>query len=311
VINFHDWPLDRRSAPAEYDGPVAADFASCLRIVRSLVKPERDALIGRNPMATRRGEAWWRYAGEAKNMYIAIKDMGRVVVRTRVSNTDAVALVDCRQVLSDQIVVFAFDSLSAFALLQSFAHGVWTLANASSMRTDIRYTPTDCFETFARPPTSTVAWKLLEDIGARYDTHRREVMLANQEGLTKTYNRFHSHGEKSVFVRKLRTLHVEMDEAVKQAYGWDDLSLDHGFHETKQGPRYTISEAAGGAVLDRLLELNHARYAEEVKAGLHDAGADGKAKPAVVVKRKPATKGKKGMAAAKQAGLFGDEGDGG
>jgi hypothetical protein len=63
-----------------------------------------------------------------------------------------------------------------------------------------------------------------------------------------------------------------MDQAVAVAYGWDDLALDHNFHETKQGIRYTISEAARREVLDRLLQLNHQRYAEEVEAGLHDKG---------------------------------------
>ena len=48
------------------------------------------------------------------------------------------------------------------------------------------------------------------------------------------------------------------------------IELDHGFHETKQGLRYTISETARREVLDRLLLLNHQRHEEEVKAGLVD-----------------------------------------
>lgn len=61
-----------------------------------------------------------------------------------------------------------------------------------------------------------------------------------------------------------------MDNTVATAYGWDDLDLGHGFHGTKQGVRFTISEAARREVLDRLLELNHCRYAEEVAQGLHE-----------------------------------------
>ena len=73
-------------------------------------------------------------------------------------------------------------------------------------------------------------------------------------------------------IQKLRDLHVEMDKAVAAAYGWDDLDLGHGFHETKQGTRFTISESARREVLARLLKLNHERYAEEVKQGLHEKG---------------------------------------
>jgi hypothetical protein len=54
-----------------------------------------------------------------------------------------------------------------------------------------------------------------------------------------------------------------MDEAVRAAYGWSDLDLGHGFHNTKQGARYTISETARRTILDRLLALNHQRHAQE------------------------------------------------
>jgi hypothetical protein len=95
-------------------------------------------------------------------------------------------------------------------------------------------------------------------------------MLARNEGLTKTYNRFHDPAERAADIVRLRELHVEMDQAVARAYGWADLDLGHGFHETKQGLRYTLSPPARQEVLDRLLELNHQRYAEEVAQGLHE-----------------------------------------
>jgi len=65
-------------------------------------------------------------------------------------------------------------------------------------------------------------------------------------------------------------LQAQLDQCVVAIYGWQDLDLGHDFHETKQGIRFTISEAARREVLDRLLELNHQRYAEEVAAGLHE-----------------------------------------
>ena len=69
-------------------------------------------------------------------------------------------------------------------------------------------------------------------------------MLARQEGLTATYNRFHNPDERATDIARLRELHVEMDRAVAAAYGWDDLDLGHGFHETAQGVRFTIDKAA-------------------------------------------------------------------
>jgi len=71
-------------------------------------------------------------------------------------------------------------------------------------------------------------------------------------------------------IQTLRELHGSIDQEMAIAYGWQDLDLGHGFHKTKQGDRFTISETARREVLDRLLELNHQRYAKEVAQGLHD-----------------------------------------
>jgi hypothetical protein len=136
------------------------------------------------------------------------------------------------------------------------------------------YTPTRNFETFPLP----LDIRGLEDIGEQYYAHRQGIMQSRQEGLTKTYNRFHNPDESVEDIARLRELHVEMDRAVADAYGWGDLDLGHGFHETKQGVRHTISEEARREVLDRLLLLNHERYEEEVKQGLHDKKKK-KAKP--------------------------------
>lgn len=110
----------------------------------------------------------------------------------------------------------------------------------------------------------------LADIGPRYWDLRDELRLSQSLALTEIYNRAHNRGEASISIARLRALHVEMDQALAAAYGWSDLDLGHGFHETKQGIRYTISESARRTVLDRLLALNHQRYEEEVKASLHD-----------------------------------------
>lgn len=82
-------------------------------------------------------------------------------------------------------------------------------------------------------------------------------------------------------IAELPEIHRAIDHATVRAYGWDDLlhQLGHGFHPAGRDTRFTIGPAAQREILDRLLELNHARYAEEVAAGLHDKKAR-KAKPA-------------------------------
>ncbi len=265
VINFKDWPLD-----AEHDDPknpkgrpYASDYPDCLAIVEEKVKPER---LNNNDKGAK--DLWWRFLRPRSELYSAIAKMERVITIAATSRTLAFASVPSEIVFSHATYVFALESLEYFTLLQSVFHEAWAREYASSMKEDLRYTPSDCFETFPFP-TSTAN---LEQIGEKYYTHRQKIMLTRQEGLTKTYNRFHNPDETNPDIEQLRTLHIAMDNAVATAYSWEDIELDHDFHETKQGIRFTICENARREILDRLLQLNHQRYAEEIAKDLHDKG---------------------------------------
>ncbi|WP_254938611.1 hypothetical protein [Cyanobium sp. Morenito 9A2] len=54
-------------------------------------------------------------------------------------------------------------------------------------------------------------------------------MVASDEGLTYTYNRFHDPTETSPGLLELRRLHGEMDQAALNAYGWSDVPTACGF----------------------------------------------------------------------------------
>ncbi|MEH2335222.1 Eco57I restriction-modification methylase domain-containing protein [Nostoc sp.] len=271
IINFFDWPLD-----AEHDDPqnpkgipYASDYPECLAIIREKVKPERENL-GKKSDSSAKGYArfWWLYARKALELYAAILGMKRVIALSLINNHLSFAFVPIQWVFAHKLAIFPLENYASFAILQSNAHYVWSWNYSSTNLSLLNYSPSDVFETFPFP-TSTAN---LEEIGDRYYNHRQNIMQTRQEGLTKTYNRFHNPDETAADIQQLRELHIEMDNAVAAAYGWQDLELSHGFHQTKQGLRFTISEIARREVLDRLLELNHQRYAEEVAQGLHDKG---------------------------------------
>lgn len=186
---------------------------------------------------------------------------------------------------------------SLFAVVQSAFHETWAWKFGIRRKEDLRYLPKRCGDTFPLPEGISAKAKAttspLDTIGENYHSLRREILAARVEGLTALYNRFHDPGEQSADIARLRTVHVEMDQSVAAAYDWSDLDLGHGFHATKQGERYTISEPARRIILDRLLALNHQRYAEEVQAGVHDKAA-----------KKAASKRKRSDASAPQGELI-------
>ena len=263
VINFFDWDLEQ-----------AEQYPDCMAIVRERVKPER--LIN-NDKGGR--DFWWRYLRPRPELYRTIARLERVLVLARVSKSVAFALVPNGIIFNEKVVVFPFET--HFGVLQSTLHNIFAWKYSSTLKSDLNYSPSDVLDTF--PFSADLSG--LESISETYHDARQTIMLTRQEGLTTTYNRFHNPDERADDIAYLRDLHIEMDHAVAAAYGWDDLALDHGFHTTAQGVRFTVSASARRELLSRLLRLNHARYAEEVVAGLHVKGGKGKKKSAVQTPR--------------------------
>jgi hypothetical protein len=243
VINFHNWPIEK-----------AMEYTDCFEIVERLVKPERE----KNNRKVRR-ERWWQFAERAADLYATIAELDRVLVGCQTAKYVSLAFAPSTYVYSHATNVFASDADWMFALLASSIHDAWAREYSGSLETRLRYSPTDCFETFALPSSP----ESLDLIASQYHSHRGDIMASRHEGLTSTYNRFHSKEEVSQDIVRMRELHLGMDYAIARAYGWADLDLAHGFYETKQGTRYTLSEIARREVLDRLLALNHECHAQE------------------------------------------------
>jgi hypothetical protein len=257
VINFHDWPIEK-----------AMEYPTCFEIVERRVKPQRATL---NKAVYR--EVWWQYAEKQRALYAAIDCLGRVLAIPETTKYCAFSLCPVGIVFSHMTKILTFGDGGSAAVVTSGIHQAWAQKYASTLETRLKYITSDCFETFPFPPDLSP----LEQIGERYHAQRRDIMAARREGLTTTYNRFHTSHEVSDDIAALRASRVEMDYVVAAAYGWTDVDLGHGFHQTKQGIRYTLSEGAQRELLDRLLALNHERYAQE------EAAAGASSKPA----RKP------------------------
>ncbi|WP_433515282.1 Eco57I restriction-modification methylase domain-containing protein [Nonomuraea sp. CA-143628] len=268
IINFKDWPESE-----------AKKYPHCYEQVVKLVKPERAQNANKQVR-----ERWWQYKRPTVDLYRAIASLERVIVITLVSKVVMPVMVPTGQVFAHKLGVFATDDTAMLAMLSSAPHYWWTRARSSTMKADINYSPSDVFETLPLPELT----QEMRDLGARLDTYRRDLMLSRQAGLTTTYNMVNNPANTDDDIAELRRIHVAIDEAVCRAYGWTDLldKLAHGHHPVARETRFTVGPAVQRELVDRLLELNRARYAEEVKAGLHDK--PGKKAPRPKAANKPA-----------------------
>ncbi|MGW3215021.1 Eco57I restriction-modification methylase domain-containing protein [Streptomyces parvus] len=282
VINFHDWPIER-----------AQSYESVFAVIEREVRPERQRKNSDGSYALRKPlpQLYWQYGDKRPAMTRAISGLRRVIALTRHSRAVMPCFVETGQVVQDSSNVFASDDPALLAFLSSAPHYWWAVGRASTLETRVRYTPTDVFETLVRPPLTD----RLRAAGTRLDTLRGDLMKARNMGLTATYNLFQDATCQDPEIAELRAVHEEIDKATVEAYGWHDLldesgqtstadpthvtvPLDHGFHETDQGTRYTIGLLARTEIIDRLRQLNHQAYADEVHLGLHKGATEKKAR---------------------------------
>jgi len=273
-----DW-LRSGVVPLDYPGPVAADWPDLLDIVAERVKPQRERLPPKNNTNSSAAMRWWRFLAWPKGLNNALESTDRAVVVSRVGQHGAFTFASSRKVLAETLIVFPFDTHSAFAALQSRPHEIWFRFFASTMKDDLRYTPSDVFETFPFPEN----WTSRDDLeapGRAYHEHRARLMVENDEGLTRTYNRFHDPEECAPDILRLRELHAEMDRAVLAAYGWADIPTECDFFplhpdepeadeaapsQKTRKCRYRWPDSVHDEVLSRLMDLNAARAAAEAR----------------------------------------------
>ncbi len=255
----------------------ARRWPDLMAIVEAKVRPER---MRQNREIRKR--YWWRFGETTPALRRAVAGLDRVLTIARVGQRGAFAFLPGGMVWSEQLIVFPFDTHAAFCALQSRVHEIWARFFGSSMKDDLRYTPSDCFETFPFP----LAWEsdpTFESTGQEYYDFRAALMVRHDEGLTKTYNRFHDPDERDPDILRLRELHAAMDRAVLDAYGWTDVPTDCEFlldyeidEETwgrKRKPwRYRWPDEVHDEVLARLLDLNGKRAEQERRAGLAAGG---------------------------------------
>ena len=195
----------------------ARQWPDLMAIVEEKVKPGR--LAQKREI---RAKYWWRFGETTPALFRAIAECDRVLVIPRVTSHASFVFLPQNMVYSEMLVVISDTRYSTFSIIQSHIHEIWARFFSSTLGDGLRYTPSDCFETFPFPldyetdPT-------LETIGQTYYDYRADLMVRNNEGLTTTYNRFHDPEEQNPDILKLRHLHDQMDQAVLKAYGWEDL----------------------------------------------------------------------------------------
>ena len=201
------WAIDFGLRPLEKCLP----YKAVLDIVRRDVKPERDKT---NDRSTR--ERWWLFGRPRVDMRDALRGLPRYAAVAGHAKRLDVAWSDQQTLASNATNVFAFDDDYSMGVLLSKTHDAWAWHRSSTLKGDLRYTPTSVFTTFPWPdPVTPTQREAVAELSRAVVERRQQICAAEGFGLTKLYNLVDDGA-----YADLKKLHKQLDEAVAACYGW-------------------------------------------------------------------------------------------
>ena len=208
----------------------AQKYPAPLAVLRRDVKPERER---NNRPQYRRN--WWLFGEPCKDMRRAIGGLDRHIVGVSTGKRAAFVWSSSGISMNNSTVVFAFDDDFSMGVLQSRSHRAWALSQSSTLKEDLRYTPSSVFNTFPWPSPTRPRRVAVEEAVRELISTRASICEQEQIGLTTFWNRVDEGGYAHV-----TKLQGKLDAAVARAYGW---------------PQATVHD--DDEIVRRLLDLNH------------------------------------------------------
>lgn len=260
------------------DTDARAKYPNLYQIILDRVKDSR--ALNRE---SRTASKWWLFRRSGQALRDAVSNIDRYIATTRTAKHRVFQFLDSSYISESKIVVVALDSALKLGCLGSRIHCYWAISSGASLGigNDPTYNHTDCFETFPFPEANETQKATIRDLAERLDAHRKRQQeqhpeltltgmynvlekLRSEEPLTAKEKTIHEQGLVSV----LRELHDDLDRAVFDAYGWNDLAEQLVGLPGATTPLPDKPEAQAAAeeeLLKRLVELNAERAAEEAQ----------------------------------------------
>jgi hypothetical protein len=243
-------------------------YPNLFQIIVNKVKPSRD--YNRDKFFR---ENWWLFGRSRGELRDGIKQLKRFIVTPDTSKFKPFVFIDASILPDVQLYSVVSDDAWILGVLESYIHQSWIMQVGPTLEDRLRWKPSIVFHPFPFPDPPEKLKQKIRELGERLDTHRKNIQAQHPDiTLTGMYNLLEKmrNGESftdsdreyndRALVSILKQIHDELDIAVFQAYGWDELiPLWQGDEIQKEELKQTI--------LEKLVALNLER-AEEEKNGI-------------------------------------------
>jgi hypothetical protein len=195
------WAIDFRDRDLE---SCSQKWPTLIERVRELVKPQRD-------MARREAHKkyWWHHGDKRPALYSRVRVKSTTFVISRHTKYVVFVLVSTKHIFQESLCIIDLPSWSSFCLLQSSLHDAWVRRGSSTIRNDLRYTPSDYLDTY---PFLHIKGDDLDLIGEKYHSVRESLLEKRREGITALYNHFHDPLETSEDIMEFRMITTQTQQ---------------------------------------------------------------------------------------------------
>lgn len=209
------------------------------------VKPERD----HNNRKSRK-ERWWLFGEPVGKLRKALLGLRRYIATVETSKHKPFVFLDAYTVPDHKLYAIASDDAWLLGCLSAAPHQLWARRSGGTLEDRPTWTNTTTFKPFPFPALEEGPLKQrIRDLGERLDAHRKARQAAHPElTLTGIYNvleklragepltdkekKIHDDG----LVTILKQIHDDLDAAVLEAYGWEDVAGT----ALRSGPAYAM-----------------------------------------------------------------------
>lgn len=198
------WIIDFGTMPLE----VAMKYPKSLAVLRRDVKPDRDD----DPELRK---IWWKFWRPRPAMRDAIASMPRFLVSTLTGKRLFFSWAESSWCPSNLVGVFAFDDDYSIGILASTAFDAWVWNESSTMKDDLRFTPSTAFETYPWPSPTAEEKQAVAEAARILIERRQKISRTEKIGLTVLYNRVDDGA-----YADLAQLHKHLDSVVADCYHW-------------------------------------------------------------------------------------------
>lgn len=202
------WVIDFGTMPLEQ----ANKYTAAYKIIGTTVKEER-------PPNTPR---WWQFHRPRPQLRSAISGLSRYIAIGRHGKRLIATWQEPSVLPGDGINAVALDDDFSIGVINSATHTAWAWRHSSTLKADLRYTPTTVWATFPWPEATPEQAERVAQASREVLTLRAQLCEAETIGLTDLYNVMDDGGYVD-----LAEAHRRLDAAVADCFGWPkDIAQD-------------------------------------------------------------------------------------